>query len=236
MSELSSGGSNEGEPVPMMVSQNVTDPAGQILIAKGTPIQGHITWARSEGTLGSALGQPARLNFKFTDASTVDGSRVELSADRDSDKDYELNRENTGIVDSPTLDEVSKDQSSKQALDALRDMFQSGDADKIDDPAVKERLSEIAKQLGMSGTEKIARKQELGDVSKLIEQVRHGSAIATGGSTALVDAALELAGLVGKVGSRLGKVIGGRNIKAYVGTEIIAYVRKPVQVTSRLEP
>jgi hypothetical protein len=235
LKELSSGGTEEGSEVPLMASEDVKDSSGHLLIPKGTPIAGIVTWSRSEGSLGSVLNQPARLKLKFTGGKAVDGTAFKLSAKADApDEEFELNRDNTGQVQvSQTLDTLAENKDNQQALDALRELFESGQASHLEDPATKQKLAELANQLGLPATATLAKKDEIDKMADLVSQIRHGAtaaSLATGGSAALVDAALELAGIAGQMGSRLARTLGGRNIRAYVGTPITAYVAETVEI------
>ena len=237
LSELTSGGSNEGDDVPMMVAEDIRDASGAVVVVKGTPLLGKVTWSRAEGALGALTNQPARLNFKFDTVPAVDGTALKLSAVTGEAKDYELNRDNTGKTEpSAQLEKLAEDTTNEQALEAVRELFDKGDASKLDSPETRQKLSAIAQQMGLANTSKLIEKNEVDKMNDLVRQLRQGgtvAALASGGSATLVDAALELANVAGQVGSRLGRMLGGRNIKAYVGTPVKAYVIEAAEVTAK---
>jgi hypothetical protein len=234
MKELTSGGSREGEEVPLMLSEDVKDPKGRILIPKGTPISGSVTWSRNEGTLGSLLNQPARLKFKVEHVKAVDGATVKISPEKAKPEDFELNRENTGkITASQTLENLAKDKSNEAVLEAVRDLFEKGEAAKLDSPETRAKLASIAQEMSLPSTSKLLEDNQVDKVTDLVQQIRRGAALtnlATGGSASIVDAALELAGVAGQVGNRLERMLGGRNIRALVGTSIDLYVLETVEI------
>src|SRR5688500_17851987 len=119
LKELTSGGTNEGAEVPTMVSEDVKDAAGKVLVPRGTPVAGKITWSRTEGTLGSLTNNPARLKFKFIGGKTADGKDFKLSAKSDADEEFELNRDNTGRNEaSEQLEALASDKANDKALAA----------------------------------------------------------------------------------------------------------------------
>lgn len=230
MKELTSGGSNEGDEVPLMLSEDVKDAKGRILVPKGTPIMGKVTWSRSEGTLGSLINQPARLKFGVDHLKAVDGAVVKLSAAKAKAEEYELNRENTGrMVASEQIETLAQDKGNEAVLAAVRDLFEKGETPQMDN----EKLTAIASQLNLPTTTKLIQENKVDEVTDLVQQIRRGATLtnlATGGSASLVEAALELASVAGQVGNRLERMIGGRNIRAYVGTPVELYVSETVEV------
>ncbi len=234
MKELTSGGTDEGEEVPLMVSEDVKDANGRVLLPKGSPMMGKVTWSRSEGTLGSLLNQPARLKMRVESVKAGDGTLVKLSAEKGKFQEAEFNRENTGkVMASARLEELAGDKANDVALQAIRDMFEKGEVAKLDSPETKAQLASIAQQMGLATTSKVMEENQVNKVADLVMQIRRGTGLAnlaTGGSATLVDAALELAGVAGQIGDRLGRVIGGRNIRAFVGTPIDFYVLEAVDV------
>jgi hypothetical protein len=217
-----------------MVSEDVKDAKGRVLVPKGSAITGKVTWSRSEGTLGSLLNQPARLKVKIENVKAADGTVVKLSAEKGKPEEVELNRENTGrVVASQQLEKVAEDKANEAALEAIRDLFEKGEVAKLDSPETRQKLTAIAQQMGMTTTSKVMQENQVDKVTDLVQQIRRGTSLAnlaTGGSASLVDAAIELAGVAGQIGDRLGRIVGGRNIRAYVGTPVEVYVLETVEV------
>ncbi|MEZ0324652.1 MAG: hypothetical protein ACAH95_01995 [Fimbriimonas sp.] len=234
MKELTSGGTQEGEDVPLMVSEDIKDAKGRVLVPKGSPITGKVTWSRTEGTLGSLLNQPARLKVKIDSVKAVDGVTVKLSAEKGKLEECEFNRENTGkVVASGQLEKLAGDKANDAALQAIRDLFEKGDVTNLDTPEGKQKLAAIVKEMGLTTTSKVMEENQVNKVTDLVLQIRRGSGLvnlATGGTATLVDAAVELAGVAGQIGDRLGKMVGGRNIRAFVGTPVEVFVLEPVDV------
>lgn len=234
MKELTSGGTNEGEDAPLMVSEDVKDAKGRVLVPKGSVVTSKVTWSRSEGTLGSLLNQPARLKIKIENLKAVDGALVKLSAEKGKFEEFELNRENTGrITASEQLEKVAGDKSNDLALEAVRDLFEKGEGAKLDSPETRQKLAAIAQELGLPTTTKVMQENQVAKVTDLVQQIRRGTSLANlanGGSASLVDAAIELAGVAGQIGDRLGRIVGGRNIRAYVGTPVQVYVLETAEV------
>jgi hypothetical protein len=234
LKELTSGGSEEGEEVPMMVAEHVMDAKGRVLIAKGTPVTGVVTWSRGEGTFGSLLQQPARLNFRFEHTQAIDGSRVRLSAEEEEEADYMLTRANTSRERSTeALAKVAEDEENTLAAAALKDLFETGDIGKLQNKETRDRVAKIAEELGMVSTSNLVKNNDLDKVGSLIQQIRRGGMVAnlaSGGSASALDAVLELANVAGHVGNRLANIFKGRNVWAHVGTPVHGFVLEEVDV------
>jgi hypothetical protein len=233
LDRLQSGGTAVDSDVLLLVSEDVSVD-GAVVISKGSPIRAKVTQSREEGSLGALTNSPARLSVSFSSAVANGGQPVSLSGAADRDAPYEFNRANTGIVgDAAGLDRIASDDRSRTALDTVRQIFENPDQANLSDPETKQGLRQIATSLGMTETSRLIDRNEIDHVSSLISQLRQGStiaAIASGGATAEIAAALELANLAGKLGSRLSRMAKGRNIVAYVGTPVTAYVTQPVRV------
>ena len=232
LKELTSGGTPEGEAVPMMVSQDVKDSSGHVLVPRGAAVTGEVSWSRTEGSLGGLTNRPARLKFRFKEVVLPDGTRAKLSASEEKeDQEFELNRDNTGQINvTSQVEQLADNPQNQEAMDALKRLVEDGDMSNLN----SEKLSEVAQQLNLTATTRLANDKDVNQVADLMQKIKGGSTIASlasGGSLLAVDAAMELIGVVGQVGSRLGRSLGGRNIRAYVGTPVTAYVVQDVQVT-----
>ncbi len=237
LGQMESGVSEKGSEVPLMVSEDVSDSSGHVLIAKGTPAKGEITWSRREGTMGALMKQPARLDFKLVSLSTVDGQSVELSADASKPEEFRFDRENTGYMDGTSkFDDLIKEQGDNVALKDVADLFADGKTPDLNSPATKEKLKQVCQRLSLHETERLIDKGEVDKASTLLRQVKQGASIATigaGGALAAVGAVTELAALAGRVTNHVSGMLQGRNIRAYVGTPFTAYALKGITVTIR---
>ncbi|CAN5397318.1 hypothetical protein BH11ARM1_BH11ARM1_05000 [soil metagenome] len=233
LSELTSGGSSQGEKVPMMVSEDVHDTSGHVIIAKGSPLEGEVTWSRSEGTLGSMMNKPARLKIKFKTVKAVDGSLIQLGADSE-DKEFEFNRENTGMVQASAAVQNLEDTKDHQlVITSLQSFFANGNSSELEKPEIQAELAKMADQLGMPQTANLAKEDQIGKLTNLMTQIKSGanmSSMSGDGGSALRGAAMELIGVVGQLGSKLDRTLGGRNIRAYVGTPVEAKIETSSQV------
>jgi hypothetical protein len=232
LTELTSGGSKEGSEVAMMVSEDVVESDGNVVVPRGAAVMGEVTWSRSEGTLGGLTNRPARLKFKFKHLILPGGKQIPLSADpNDPEAEFELNRANTGEVPgNGNMEQSATIEQNQATLESLRRLLDKGQLDEQD----KEQISRLAADWKLDATQKIMDEGRADQVSNLLEQIKGGatvSALAGGSPLIAVDAALELVKVVGKVGSKLSKTLGGRNIHAYVGTPVTAYVRDDLEVT-----
>src|SRR5947207_1572172 len=59
MQQLESGGTPKDTEVHLMVSEDVKDLQGRVLIPKGAAAKGRVTWSRAEGSLGALTNTPA---------------------------------------------------------------------------------------------------------------------------------------------------------------------------------
>jgi hypothetical protein len=124
---------------------------------------------------------------------------------------------------------LAKDKGNEAVLTAVRDLFEKGETSGLSN----EKLTALATELNLPTTQKLAKDSKVDEITDLVQQIRRGATLtnlAADGSATLVDAALELAGVAGQVGNRLERMIGGRNIRAYVGTPVTLYVSETVEV------
>ena len=83
----------------------------------------------------------------------------------------------------------------------------------------------------MSETARLAEVGKLGEAQEIIRTARDGGSIANLAGGTPIAAALEMVRLAGDVGHRLDRTLSGRNIRAYPGTDIAAYVARTTSVT-----
>lgn len=238
MRQLESGVDKEGADVPMLVTEDVKDASGNIVVKRGSPLQGKITWSRRADAWAGLSNRPARLRFKFLSVTTTDSQAVEVCADLTKpDEPYELNRSNTGKTDIATkVDTLAADQKNAAILQAVNDLFEKGDVGSLDQPEERQKLAEIADQLQMPELKTVVSQTGPGDVAYLLQTMRRGNTLATlGAATPQGQLGLlalnQMASLAGAVGNRLAGITKGRNIKAYIGTPVTAYVTRAVNIT-----
>jgi hypothetical protein len=229
-------GMPEGSEVPFMVAEDVRDDEGRVLVAKGSPAIGIVTWSRSEGALGRLVQRPARLEVDLRRTHSVDEKPVALSPRKGKAERLALNQENTRPDEhAEQIGEMLRQQEQRETLEAVARLFEEGKAPSLETEEGRRQLALIAERLGLSGTSKVLAAGDLRKAQSLLEQIRRGAAIknlaATGGSLGAFDAIMELASLAGEVRGQLGRMFRGRTIQAPVGLRIDAYVLEPVEVT-----
>jgi hypothetical protein len=237
MKQLESGIDEEGSEVPMVVTEDIKDSAGHVVIPKGTPMQGRVTWSRREGTLDGMFNRPARLNFAIETTVAADGQAVDVCADpKDPKAAFELNRANTGTAGAAeTLEAVSRDERDEKVLVAMQQLFENGDARELESEQGRERLRAIAQKLNLPGLQSVAQQNDLGKIKGLLDNLRKGSSLSRLSPAALdgpmtFTAIMEMAQVARQVNDRMNKASHGRNIKAYIGTPVTAYVARPLKV------
>ena len=218
LDELTSGGSDQGQTVHLALAEGID---GLIAMSHATAT---VSTSRTEGTLGAFMNRPARLNLTLGSVAGPDGTMIPLSADPKEPKDVELNRGNTGRPDVAQREPEETDVAVGTTVQGLIETGESGGLD-------PKQVGDLARKLGMVQTARLADAGRLGDAQRLVQTIRQGGTVAgiAGGGT--VAAAMELVGLAGDVGHRLGRSLGGRNIRAYPGTIIPAYVARDTVLT-----
>lgn len=219
LDELTSGGSAEGTEVRLALMEPVE---GLPAMSPATAI---VAWSRTEGTLGSLTNRPARLNLTLKSLRGPNGEEIPLATDLDAPRDYELNRANTGRPS--TVAQREPDEADAAVGTAVKDLIEQGKSGGLN----AEEVGQLARKLGMNETAKLAQDGKLNQVQDLFQKVRSGGTIADLASGGTIAAAMELVNLAGDMGHRLGRTLGGRNIRAYPGTVIPAYVAETTTVT-----
>ena len=216
--ELTSGGSEKGMAVRLALKGDVVG------IPPLSPATAIVSESRTEGTLGAIMNRPARLNLTLGSLKGPSGEDVPLSADPKEAKDYELNRANTGRPDAFQREPEEVDVAAGVTV---QELIAKGQSDGLDAKGV----GELARKLGMTKTAELADAGRLEDAQRLVRTIRDGGTIASLASGGTVAAALELVNLAGDMGHRLGRSLGGRNIQAYPGTVVHAYVARDTTVS-----
>ncbi len=217
--ELTSGGSAEGMEVRLALAEPVE---GLPAMCPATAV---VSWSRTEGTLGGLTNRPARLKLTLKSLRGPNGQEIPLAADPKEAKDYELNRDNTGRPDA--LPQKEPDEVDVAVGTTVKELVEQGQSGGLD----ARQVGELARKLGMGETAKLADAGRLDEAQRLVRAIRTGGTVASLASGGTVAAAMELVNLAGDVGHRLGRTLGGRNIHAYPGTIVPAYVAKDTTVT-----
>ncbi|CAN5641505.1 hypothetical protein BH11ARM2_BH11ARM2_25330 [soil metagenome] len=217
--ELASGGSAEGKEVRLALMDPVEG------LPAMSPATAVVSWSRTEGTLGGLTNRPARLNLTLKSLKGPNGEEIPLSADPNEPHDYELNRDNTGRPS--TVAQKEPEEGDVAAGTAVKELIEQGQSSGLN----AEEVGQLARKLGMGETARLAEAGKLDQVQSLCRKIRDGGTIAGLASGGTVAAAMELVNLAGDLGHRLGKTLGGRNIRAYPGTVIPAYVAETTMVT-----
>lgn len=218
LDELTSGGSEKGLEVHLATNEPLDG------IPVMTPAIGHVSESRTEGTLGGLFNQPARLKLEFESLRLPDGTALPISADPAEAKEYEFNRANTGR---PGDDDGAPSPSVDQAEEAVRELVTKGESGGLD----ANQVTELAQRMRMSETAKLAQDGRLDDAKTLLRQVRGGRAASLANAVPVAAAALELVNLAGDVGRKVGRQLGGRNIRAYPGTKVDVYLLQDATIT-----
>jgi hypothetical protein len=239
---LNAGEAKEGQEVALLVAEDVKVD-GEILIPKGTPAKGEVSWSRSEGSLSGIMGQPARLEVKVKEVELPQES-LEIGTDeKDPSKPYSFNRGNTGIPVAARsgIENLLKEDAARQVLEKLDKAF-DGESVDLNSEEGKKALIEIARQSGLSDTQKLldSGKGDIGQIQNVISRLQRGdvSGLAKGDLSLSLNSVLELANLVGGLGDRLSRTLKGRTIHASAGTRVQAFAAesKSLPVVSPVKP
>lgn len=215
--ELTSGGSEKGAGVRLALAEPLSG------LPALCPASAVVSQSRTEGTLGALLNQPARLAIELKGMKTPAGEEIPLLADEKGGLEYELNRANTGRPEDPS-EEVPPDEAVQMSI---RELVQKGQSQGLD----PKQVAELAKRLKLSETAKLTEAGKFNEVQTLIQAVRSGTNLASLATGGTVGACMELVRVAGDTCARAGKKLGGRNIRAYPGTIVTAYVAKDTTVT-----
>lgn len=234
---LESGVDEVGSEVPLLVSEDVKDAEGRILIQKGTPAQGRVTWSRREEMLGGLTNRPARLKFELMATVAADGQAIDLCADpKKTDEPYELNRGNTGRPRAAReLEAMFEDERDQAVLKAMNEVFEGKEAELLELQDSKDRLARIGRELNLPGLTSLAQQGQVGKVRPLLEHLRRGGPINEvarhlQSDNPALTAMMEWTGISSAISERMEGFAHGRNIKAYVGTPVQGFVETAATV------
>ena len=87
-------------------------------------------------------------------------------------------------------------------------------------------VSALAARLNLSGLKQLADARSLGDLVGVFKGIAVGQVtrVASGHVLTVIDAVSELAGLRRSVGNRISGLFKGRNIRAFPGTPVTAFI------------
>lgn len=224
LTELSSGGTGKGSKVAFMVTQDVHSSDGTLVIPRGAIAYGTVTWSRSAGMISKFLNEPARLAVAIESTVSADGKVVPLQFNKSDAKEaLRFTGANTGIERaSEELEKVLADAEAKKALANMLEGLLGKQMGSDDIVAI------LAARLQLSSLKQMAEARSLGDIIGVFKGIATGeiTRIATAHTGLVVDAISELTGLRRSVGDRISGLFKGRNIRAYPGTPVKAYIRR----------
>lgn len=240
---LSSGGSEVGEKVKLMVSEDVKV-GKDVAIPRGTEATGEVTRSRSGSVLGSVSNQPARLEIKLIEME-VNGKSVKIRSA--GGEVHAFTQANTvGKQSSENLDAALKDPEKRKTLEELASKVKDGEKGlSITDlagvdfkglnetftlPETDEFLSHIQKtRIGSKDEEKTA---------DAVERIFGGLASGNLGDVVGLDRVLaakalgEISNLGRKADQKLRGIFKGRNIWVEIGTPVQAKISSQTKIKS----
>ncbi|MDQ2986796.1 MAG: hypothetical protein M3R13_08760 [Armatimonadota bacterium] len=224
LTEVSSGGAPQGKEIAFMVTQDVTSADNSIVIPRGAIAYGKVVWSRSAGAISKFLNEPARLAVAIDRTVTADGKTIHLQATNSKEgKPLQFTGENTRVdVASDELKKILADESSKKALQQMLEVFSGSDMGSAG------IVAGLAKRLNLSSMFQLAEARSLGDLVSVFKGIAAGqiARVGVGEAGLVIGAITELAGLRRSVGNLISGLFKGRNIRAFPGTPVVAYVRR----------
>ena len=222
LTELSSGGSEEGKRVAFLVTADVAGADGKVIVPKGAVAYGKVVWSRASGAISKFLNEPARLAINLETVAGVEDKPLALTpVGADAKGVLHLNDENTGIQRaSEAVEEVLADPDSKKALEAMLGGLIGKEMGANDVVAL------LAKRLSLTNIAKLIEVNSLSDLVGTFKSIAAGeiTRIGTAHTGIVLEAITELTGLRKSVGDRIAGLFKGRNIRAYPGTPIKATI------------
>jgi hypothetical protein len=239
LKKLSSGGAKVGSEIPLMVSEDVKDDQGKVVIKQGTWAIGVVTASKGLGLL-SLPGSHARLDLRPVKTWTVGGTEVALQASqKDGKGPHIFTRDNTGAPRPiPALEKLWANKSTQQMLSEASEALGASEAPAwTHDPEKVKQFALAAKDMDLAKASELAGANQIGQVYSLVRAAQDCSiakmATSSNDASALaMQATLEMARLADSVQSRAAGAFKKRNIVAHVGTPLTAYVSKPVTAGS----
>jgi hypothetical protein len=225
LTELSSGGSDEGKRIAFLVTQDVKGANDNVLIPKGSIAYGKVVWSRAAGAVSKFLNEPARLAISLETVAGADDKPITLVANGADEKGvFHFHGGNTGIQRaSDAVEEVLNDPEAKKALEAMLGGLIGKEM------GSNEVVALLAKRLSLANIAKLIEVNSLGDLVGTFKSIAAGeiTRIGTAHAGLVIEAITELTGLRKSVGDRIAGLFKGRNIRAYPGTPIVAIIKAP---------
>jgi hypothetical protein len=242
---LKAGRSVVGTPVSMIVSEDVLDEAGNILIEAGSIAKAKVA-ASEAGSIASALTMGAgKLEIDLLDVRTTDGKSALLCSDaEDSLAPFSLDRTNAIRKDlGDAVSAVWNHEQTQIGLAGLRKRFMGEETkEALPNPDIKAVLAAAAKELNMNRTVELLEDESA--VKAAWSNVREAAAqVATGDLSGLTNPELieslkavgELAKVVDAADNSMKSTVRGREVSAPAGTAVTAQVEEDVQVALKAE-
>lgn len=233
---LESGKAQTGDPVPLIVAEDVRDRSGVVLIAKGSPARGFVTWSRRADLTSLVTNRPARLEIVVDEAKAVDGQRIVLTAAEGlHGKGIAFTRSNVGDARAgAALEALWGEAESRAFVEKLSEGIEKGDwGDLLDSKESAQLLKRVADRVGMPETSSLLEKNELQRAKATLREVTAGrvaEGLVGGEGAVAVAAVAELTKLAGGVGSRLSRTLDAPNIRAPIGTPVVVNVAQDTMV------
>jgi hypothetical protein len=194
----------------------------RVLVPRGAVAYGRVAWSRAAGAVSKFLNEPARLAISIDRTVSTDGKTVYLRATNTKDNEpFHFTGENTGVERaSEELEKVLADETSKKALEEMLGGLSGKDMGSSD------IIAALAGRLNLNATKQLAEANSLKDLVGVLKGIAAGQVtrVATGHALLIIDSIGELAGIRKSVGDRISGLFKGRNIKAFPGTPVTAYV------------
>lgn len=229
LKELSSGAAPENSRVPMLVLDDVLADDGHAAIALGTLAFANVRWSRAGSLVSTLENRPARLSITFDRTLAVDGQPVRLEANPEKPGDaFQFTPANTSKKEvSVAVQELVRTPEGREAAEKIRAMFAEGGA-----PSVSEEYfnSLVLERLRLPSARVLSKKGELNKAFDLLREAAAGKLTRIAGPEAefTVRALQEFADVANQAGNILESKFKGRNLKAYAGTPLVAYVGETV--------
>ncbi len=260
--QLEAGRAREGEKVPLVVSRDVRDAQGNVLIPQGSVVNGEVSWSRSEGSLSGIANQPARLAIRVPEMRTPDGEEVRLVAHLDKpDEPFMFTRANTGLPDGNGLSTIDGGEPAerrpeipdmarslhRQEMERVRaeieSALSSGDFDRLADKEFRLAFERVADRLGLPETKKIVEAKtgercDLDSAKAFVHGVESGTLVklAAPEFAAGLSALKELGIVAREIDSKVRGMLKGRTIRAYVGTPVRVFVAESKRMRVAEQP
>lgn len=230
LEQIESGATPEGDEVTFMVAEDVKGPNGAVAIPKGSIATATVSWSRRADTISTFTNRPARLAVKLKSVKAANGDEVPLTAsEAEDDGAFQFTRGNTGRTElSSKVESLWGTEEGQKLLTQVQELLEDGQS--LDSVENAEALSKAIEKLEMPNATELVKQGRIGEVQGILDKLKSGQGLAELAASNLtgLGAVMELANLAGDVGNRLGRMMKGRNIKAYVGTPVDAVVSEQV--------